>query len=38
MRIAQHRPLADIADAVERASAEQARHWFAGEFLDAVMD
>lgn len=38
MRIAQHRPLAAIADAAERASAERVRHWFAGEFLDAIMD
>lgn len=38
MRIAQHRPLAAIADAAERESAEQVRHWFAEVFLDAVMD
>lgn len=37
-RIVQHRPLADIADLAERASAEQVRQWFAGEFLDALVD
>ncbi|MGC9332860.1 MAG: nucleotidyl transferase AbiEii/AbiGii toxin family protein [Anaerolineae bacterium] len=38
VRIAQHRPLAGIADLAERASAEQVRQWFAGEFLDALVD
>ncbi len=37
-RITQHRPLVEIADEAERASAEQVRHWFAGEFLDALVD
>lgn len=37
-RIAQHRPLAGISEPMERASAEQVRDWFAGEFLDALMD
>jgi hypothetical protein len=37
-RIAQHRPLAEIADAAERVLAEQVRHWFSGEFLDALVD
>lgn len=36
-RIAQHRPLAGISDPEERASAEQLRNWFAGEFLDALL-
>ncbi len=35
-RIAQHRPLAEIADPKQRAEAEGVRNWFAGEFLDAL--
>jgi len=37
-RIAQHRPLIRISDPTERASAAQVRDWFAGEFLDALVD
>ena len=37
-RIAQHRPLAGIADPKERTSAEEVRAWFAEEFLDALVD
>jgi hypothetical protein len=37
-RIAQHRPLREIADATKRAEAEQVRRWFAGEFLDALTE
>ena len=37
-RIAQHRPLDGIGDAAERATAERVRGWFAGEFLDALVD
>ncbi|MBC8449928.1 MAG: hypothetical protein H8D78_19510 [Chloroflexi bacterium] len=33
-RIAQHRPLSEIADAAARAQAEQVRCWFMQEFLD----
>ena len=32
-RIAQHRPLAGILDATQRAEAEKVRTWFLGEFL-----
>jgi len=35
-RIAQHRPLAQIADAGQRAEAAQVREWFSGAFLDAL--
>lgn len=35
-RIAQHRPLDQIADPHERASAARLRAWFATEFLDAL--
>lgn len=35
-RIAQHRPLTEIADPKQRAEAEQVRGWFAEEFLDAL--
>jgi hypothetical protein len=38
MRIAQHRPLAQIADSAQRAAAEQVRSWFGTEFLNALMD
>lgn len=37
-RIAQHRPLAEIADSQSRAEAEAVRSWFAKEFLDALAD
>jgi len=37
-RIAQHRPLAGIADAQDRAAAGQLRDWFRAEFLDALDD
>ncbi|HZF11597.1 MAG TPA: nucleotidyl transferase AbiEii/AbiGii toxin family protein [Thermoanaerobaculia bacterium] len=37
-RIAQHRPLAGIAEPEERATAANLRHWFAQEFLDALLD
>ncbi len=35
-RIAQHRPLAQIADPGQRAGAEAVRRWFAEEFLNAL--
>ncbi|MBU0491229.1 MAG: hypothetical protein KKA73_19860 [Chloroflexi bacterium] len=35
-RIAQHRPLDQIADLQQRAQAEQVRGWFAQEFLNAL--
>ncbi len=35
-RIAQHRPLAQIADPGQRAEAEAVRRWFAEEFLNAL--
>lgn len=35
-RIAQHRPLGQIAGPAKRAEAEQVRTWFEGEFLDAL--
>lgn len=37
-RIAQHRPLAQIADPEERAEAEHVRSWYSTEFLDALVD
>ncbi|HVT15644.1 MAG TPA: nucleotidyl transferase AbiEii/AbiGii toxin family protein [Thermoanaerobaculia bacterium] len=37
-RIAQHRPLAAIAEPDQRAAAANLRGWFAREFLDALMD
>jgi hypothetical protein len=37
-RIAQHRPLAAIAEPEQRAAAENLRSWFAQEFLDALVD
>jgi hypothetical protein len=37
-RIAQHRPLATIADAAERMAAEKVRAWFTKEFLDGLVD
>lgn len=37
-RIAQHRPLPQIADPAQRAAADQVRTWFATEFLDALVD
>jgi hypothetical protein len=37
-RITQHRPLPGIADPDQRATAEQVRSWFTGEFLDALLD
>jgi hypothetical protein len=37
-RIAQHRPLADIDDVVERSAAETVRAWFSSELLDALVD
>jgi hypothetical protein len=37
-RIAQHRPVAEIADPEERAHAESLRAWFTTEFLDALLD
>jgi hypothetical protein len=37
-RIAQHRPLAGIAEPEERAKAANLRDWFAQEFLDALVD
>jgi hypothetical protein len=36
-RIAQHRPLAAIAEPEQRAAAEKLRDWFAREFLDALL-
>jgi len=35
-RIAQHRPLREIADPTKRAEAERVRRWFAREFVDAL--
>ena len=35
-RIAQHRPLDEIADPAKREEAEQVRNWFAQEFLNAL--
>jgi len=35
-RIAQHRPLREIADPTKRAEAERVRRWFAREFADAI--
>jgi Nucleotidyl transferase AbiEii toxin, Type IV TA system len=37
-RIAQHRPLDTIAEPEQRAAAGSLRHWFAQEFLDALVD
>lgn len=37
-RIAQHRPLAQIADPTDRAVAQELRSWFATEFVDALQD
>jgi hypothetical protein len=37
-RIAQHRPLAAIAEPEQRATAANLRNWFAQEFLDALVD
>jgi len=37
-RIAQHRPLTQIADPTKRAEAERVRRWFAQEFLDALAE
>jgi hypothetical protein len=37
-RIAQHRPLAAIAEPEQRAAASNLRNWFAQEFLDALVD
>ena len=37
-RIAQPRPLAQIADPDDRATAERLRAWFTTEFLDALQD
>jgi len=37
-RIAQHRPLREIADPTKRAEAEQVRRWFVEEFLDALTE
>jgi hypothetical protein len=37
MRIAQHRPLAGIADPAQRAEAERVRRWFSEEFLNALI-
>ena len=37
-RIAQHRPLAQIADPADRAAAKRVRAWFRGEFLDGIQD
>jgi predicted nucleotidyltransferase component of viral defense system len=36
-RIAQHRPLTDIAEPAQRAAAASLRCWFSQEFLDALM-
>ncbi|MBC8448727.1 MAG: nucleotidyl transferase AbiEii/AbiGii toxin family protein [Chloroflexi bacterium] len=38
VRIAQHRPLGEIADPTKRAEAERVRRWFAQEFLDALAE
>jgi hypothetical protein len=35
-RIAQHRPLREIADPTKRAEAERVRRWFVREFVDAL--
>lgn len=37
-RIAQHRPLAEIADPSLRTAAEQVRTWFTTEFFDGLLD
>jgi hypothetical protein len=37
-RIAQHRPLEEIADPAQRTQAESVRSWFAMEFLNALLD
>jgi hypothetical protein len=37
-RIAQHRPLAAIAEPEQRAAAANLRNWFLHEFLDALVD
>ena len=37
-RIAQHRPLAQIADPADRAAAQRVRTWFRGEFLDGIQN
>jgi len=37
-RIAQHRPLAGIAEPDQREAAERVRAWFSEEFLDALLD
>ncbi len=37
-RIAQHRPLEQIADHAQRLAAEQVRSWFRTEFLHALVD
>ena len=36
MRIAQHRPLKEIADPARQAAAEEVRGWYAQEFLNAL--
>ena len=38
VRIAQHRPLKEIADPTKRVEVEQVRRWFAQEFLDALAE
>jgi len=35
-RIVLHRPLAQIADPKKQAEAEEVRHWFVEEFLNAL--
>ncbi len=37
-RISQHRPLEKIDDPQQHAAAQQVRHWFQTEFLDALSD
>ena len=37
-RIAQHRPLREIADPTKRAEAERVRRWFVQELLDALAE
>jgi hypothetical protein len=37
-RIAQHRPLSEIADVDQRTEAQWVRTWLATEFLDALLD
>ena len=37
-RIAQHRPLKEIADPTQRAEAEQVRRWFVQELLDGLTE